>query len=403
HRLVTRFHYDTQHRLSQVTLPNLSTVRYRYDAFGRRISKDIGGYLTTFIWQANRLIAETDDFSHYRSYLYEPGTYRPLAQLEGEGNLAQVYYYHLDHLGTPQEMTAANGERVWSVQYKAYGHVKRTLIEKVDTNLRFQGQYYDGETGLHYNRHRYYHPGTGHFLTPDPIKLAGGLNHYQYVPNPVNWVDPLGLKTGKAVPDGCPKYSDKQKAIIDELRAKYPNAEPRLPDAQGNINEKHNAGERTPNFKNWHDDGGVVLYDAKTDQYIYATDMKTSTYGQKTVDVVYSPAADGNHYPDFSPYSYDQAELPNGVAVPKDRNVDYAEFYRVLDQQHGEAGYSERVYGVKRNRDGTYPGKNPQVTGSDGNTIYTPHHHENAKLMLMVDRSIHNKFKHKGGVSNANK
>ncbi|WP_207780482.1 RHS repeat domain-containing protein, partial [Pokkaliibacter plantistimulans] len=202
HRLVTRYHYDTQHRLSQVTLPNLSTVRYRYDAFGRRISKDIGGYLTTFIWQANRLIAETDDFSHYRSYLYEPGTYRPLAQLEGEGNLAQVYYYHLDHLGTPQEMTAANGERVWSVQYKAYGHVKRTLIEKVDTNLRFQGQYYDGETGLHYNRHRYYHPGTGHFLTPDPIKLAGGLNHYQYVPNPVNWVDPLGLTS---VPGECPK------------------------------------------------------------------------------------------------------------------------------------------------------------------------------------------------------
>lgn len=220
HRLVTRYHYDTQHRLSQVTLPNLSTVRYRYDAFGRRISKDIGGYLTTFIWQANRLIAETDDFSHYRSYLYEPGTYRPLAQLEGEGNLAQVYYYHLDHLGTPQEMTAANGERVWSVQYKAYGHVKRTLIEKVDTNLRFQGQYYDGETGLHYNRHRYYHPGTGHFLTPDPIKLAGGLNHYQYVPNPVNWVDPLGLAcTGCDVPNKSPRarIPESQRAVFKEF------------------------------------------------------------------------------------------------------------------------------------------------------------------------------------------
>ncbi|MDH2434007.1 RHS repeat-associated core domain-containing protein [Pokkaliibacter sp. MBI-7] len=405
HRLVTRYQYDSQHRLSQVTLPNLSTVRYRYDAFGRRISKDIGGYLTTFVWQANRLIAETDDFSHYRSYLYEPGTYRPLAQLEGEGNLAQVYYYHLDHLGTPQEMTAANGERVWSVQYKAYGHVKRTLIEKVDTNLRFQGQYYDGETGLHYNRHRYYHPGSGHYLTPDPIKLAGGLNHYQYVPNPVNWVDPLGLKTGKAVPDTCPRYSDKQKAIIDELRAKYPDADPVLPDAQGNINHQHNAGERTPNFQNWHNDGGVVLYDAKTDQYIYATDMKTSTYGQKTVDVVYSPAADGNHYPDFSPYSYDEAELPNGVAVPKNREADYGDFYEALDRKHGEVGYSERVYGVKRKKDGSYPrsrGNNPKTKGEDKTAAYTPHHHENAKLMLMVDRLIHDKFKHKGGVSNAN-
>ncbi|MEE5067585.1 RHS repeat-associated core domain-containing protein, partial [Pseudomonas alliivorans] len=59
-----------------------------------------------------------------------------------------------------------------------------------------QGQYFDAETGLHYNRHRYYNPGTGRFLTPDPIKLAGGLNNYQYVPNPTGWVDPLGL-TGK--------------------------------------------------------------------------------------------------------------------------------------------------------------------------------------------------------------
>ncbi len=63
----------------------------------------------------------------------------------------------------------------------------------MDTPLRFQGQYYDEETGLHYNRHRYYNPNTGRFLTPDPIKLAGGINNYQYVPNPINWVDPLGL------------------------------------------------------------------------------------------------------------------------------------------------------------------------------------------------------------------
>ncbi|WP_328797820.1 RHS repeat-associated core domain-containing protein, partial [Marinobacter mangrovi] len=59
--------------------------------------------------------------------------------------------------------------------------------------LRFQGQYYDPETGLHYNRHRYYNPANGRFMTPDPIGLAGGLNNYQYVPNPTGWVDPLGL------------------------------------------------------------------------------------------------------------------------------------------------------------------------------------------------------------------
>ncbi|MBC3778079.1 RNase A-like domain-containing protein, partial [Pseudomonas sp. SWRI99] len=59
--------------------------------------------------------------------------------------------------------------------------------------LRFQGQYFDAESGLHYNRHRYYDPRLGRYLTPDPVKLAGGVNQYQYVPNPTGWVDPLGL------------------------------------------------------------------------------------------------------------------------------------------------------------------------------------------------------------------
>ncbi|WP_241152681.1 RHS repeat-associated core domain-containing protein, partial [Pseudomonas viridiflava] len=68
----------------------------------------------------------------------------------------------------------------------------------------FQGQYFDAETGLHYNRHRYYNPGNGRFLTPDPIKLAGGLNNYQYVPNPTGWVDPLGLENCPGAPSCKP-------------------------------------------------------------------------------------------------------------------------------------------------------------------------------------------------------
>nr|WP_238481504.1 RHS repeat-associated core domain-containing protein [Motilimonas sp. E26] len=76
-------------------------------------------------------------------------------------------------------------------------------IEQVHSPLRFQGQYYDAETGLHYNRHRYYNPNTAAFLTLDPIGLAGGLNNYQYVPNPTGWVDPLGLAVRKGDGDCC--------------------------------------------------------------------------------------------------------------------------------------------------------------------------------------------------------
>ncbi|MBX8512481.1 RHS domain-containing protein, partial [Pseudomonas cichorii] len=146
--------------------------------------------------------------NRYRSYIYEPGTFRPLAMLDGEGPLkATPFYYQLDHLGTPQELTDYSGEILWSAKYRAYGNLAALDIAEIDNPLRFQGQYFDAETGLHYNRHRYYNPGTGRFLTPDPIKLAGGLNNYRYVPNPTGWVDPLGLAT---VPVDCPGATPKR-------------------------------------------------------------------------------------------------------------------------------------------------------------------------------------------------
>ncbi|MFJ2333559.1 RHS repeat-associated core domain-containing protein [Pseudomonas helleri] len=197
--LTRDYRYDSQQRLIGITLPDGSQVTYRYDAFGRRISKDHGGTTTQYLWQGERLIAESAQqkglrgISHYCSYLYEPGTFKPLALLQGEGDEAQAYHYQLDHLGTPQELTDHRGQIVWSAHYRAYGNVLKLDKAEIINPLRFQGQYYDEESGLHYNRHRYYNPNTGRYLTPDPIKLAGGLNSYQYVPNPTGWVDPLGL------------------------------------------------------------------------------------------------------------------------------------------------------------------------------------------------------------------
>ncbi|QHM69938.1 putative deoxyribonuclease RhsA [Mixta intestinalis] len=65
--------------------------------------------------------------------------------------------------------------------------------ESLRQNLRFAGQYFDHETGLHYTTFRYYDPENGHFTQPDPIGLAGGINLYAYAPNPLSWIDPLGL------------------------------------------------------------------------------------------------------------------------------------------------------------------------------------------------------------------
>lgn len=197
----TEYRYDCQHRLIEVHLPDGKTAEYRYDAFGRRVAKVIDGRTTEFFWQGEHLIVESSR-DHHRSYVYEPGTFRPLALLDGHGpEQVQVGHYHLDHLGTPQDITDAHGELLWSARLRAYGSVAMQDVAKIDNPLRFQGQYFDAETGLHYNRNRYYNPRNGRYLTPDPIRLAGGLNAYQYVPDPTGWVDPLGLASA---PGGCP-------------------------------------------------------------------------------------------------------------------------------------------------------------------------------------------------------
>ncbi|EJN20393.1 RHS repeat-associated core domain protein-containing protein, partial [Pseudomonas sp. GM79] len=229
HKLATEYRYDCQHRLIGVTTPDGRCSSYRYDAFSRRIAKTVDGKTTEFFWQGDNLIAESSR-EHYRSYVYEPGSFRPLAMLDGKGpKKACPFYYQLDHLGTPQELTDFGGEIVWSARYNAYGKVTRLEFgggEQFEQPLRFQGQYFDAESGLHYNRHRYYNPEVGRYLTPDPIKLAGGLNQYQYTPNPTGWVDPLGLSTCPGG-NGCekPSFGEQDptgKAVIDE-------GEPRLP------------------------------------------------------------------------------------------------------------------------------------------------------------------------------
>ncbi|MGE7965326.1 RHS repeat-associated core domain-containing protein [Pseudomonas sp. NPDC089918] len=230
-KLVTEYRYDCQHRLIGVTTPDGRCSSYRYDAFGRRIAKTVEGKTTEFFWQGDNLVAESSK-EHYRSYVYEPGSFRPLAMLDGKGpKKACPFYYQLDHLGTPQELTDYGGEIVWSVKYNAYGKVTHLAFgggEQLDQPLRFQGQYFDAESGLHYNRHRYYDPDVGRYLTPDPIKLAGGLNQYQYTPNPTGWVDPLGLSGNCPPPNkpGCKAPDDTTGARVDE-------GEPPLPKLTG--------------------------------------------------------------------------------------------------------------------------------------------------------------------------
>jgi len=217
-----RFTCDSENRLIQAQTWHGATLynqaHYHYDALGRRVEKQVTYYprgnpqtkKTTFLWQGLRLLQEQQPQRH-STYAYEPDSYAPLARIDHDPTRpeqpGQVYYFHNDQIGTPQEMTNAEGQVVWRAYYKAWGGLE-ALTQNPEQNLRFQGQYHDRETGLYYNTFRYYDPAVGRFTTQDPIGLMGGINLYQYAPNALGWVDPWGLscspkvaKSGKVVND----------------------------------------------------------------------------------------------------------------------------------------------------------------------------------------------------------
>ena len=118
---------------------------------------------------------------------------------------AGVYYAYADHLNTPRVITDATNKIVWRWDSDPFGADAANEDpdgdgQKFSYNLRFPGQYYDRETGLHYNYFRDYEPGTGRYVQTDPIGLEGGLNLYAYGGgDPVSQIDPLGLANGPMV------------------------------------------------------------------------------------------------------------------------------------------------------------------------------------------------------------
>jgi RHS repeat-associated protein len=107
-------------------------------------------------------------------------------------------YFHTDLNGAPEELTDENGKILWECSFQLWGkRIHEIEHEPIEQNLRYQGQYLDRETGLHYNTFRYYDPDIGRFTQPDPIGLLGGFNLYQYAPNGLTWIDPWGLMSCK--------------------------------------------------------------------------------------------------------------------------------------------------------------------------------------------------------------
>ncbi|EGZ50929.1 RHS repeat domain-containing protein [Neisseria wadsworthii] len=204
------FVYDTENQLirTEIKKPagNTEIWEYAYDPFGRRLSKERKDKLawistepkrTHFVWDGTRLLQE---YTYKGSYTYvytDQDSYEPLAQVFDNAKDGKQYlsYFHNDQIGIPREMTDQYGNLLWYGEYTAWGRLKtdERVYKEVHQPFRLQNQYYDQETGLHYNFFRYYEPDAGRFVNQDPIGLLGGDNFYQFAPNVNVWVDYFGL------------------------------------------------------------------------------------------------------------------------------------------------------------------------------------------------------------------
>jgi RHS repeat-associated protein len=192
---VTVFAYDVDNRMVRVEDGSGSVIAtYYYDPFGRRLWKEVGGTRTNFVHADEGLVGEYDAAgAEIKTYGYRPDstwTTDPLFMKQA----GEYFFYQNDHLGTPQKITNVNGSVVWSAKYESFGMAQVEAGSTVENNLRFPGQYYDTETGLCYNWHRYYDPRVGRYLTEDPKGFEDGLNFYLYGRNnPILNMDPFGL------------------------------------------------------------------------------------------------------------------------------------------------------------------------------------------------------------------
>ncbi|HEX4504044.1 MAG TPA: RHS repeat-associated core domain-containing protein, partial [Scandinavium sp.] len=193
-----RYRWDSSNQLSELITPEGQRWQYRYDAFGRRISKRQTGVSRgvighDFHWSGNQLVAETPVYADGSVaaeqtvyWLYEPGSLTPGARYQH----GELHYIVRDHMGTPRELLTETGKVVRAQKLSVWGKTECYRFNgwhaanddtAPDCPWHFAGQYADPESGLHYNRFRYYDGDSGQYISPDPIGLAGGVNPYGYV------------------------------------------------------------------------------------------------------------------------------------------------------------------------------------------------------------------------------
>ncbi|MDD5131029.1 MAG: hypothetical protein PHH44_00005, partial [bacterium] len=183
----TTYTYNSEDQLIGVTTPP-QTVSYRYDAIGRRIEKNVSGTIIRYVYDGEDIIQELDQNNQIvATYTHGPGIDEPIL-VEKNG---QKYYYIADDLGSITALVDQSGNIAQTYRYDSFGNILNQT-GTLDQPFTYTGREYDSETGLYYYRARYYDAKIGRFLQEDPI---WSKNLYSYCANnPLNYVDPFGLK-----------------------------------------------------------------------------------------------------------------------------------------------------------------------------------------------------------------
>ncbi|KYF59240.1 hypothetical protein BE08_21830 [Sorangium cellulosum] len=185
---IWRYRYNGAGLLREVVRPDGQKVTFAYDALGRRLQKRDGSKETTWIWDGDVPLHELSSAGDKVTWIFAPETFMPIGKRHGD----RSFWIVNDHLGAPTAVYDDRGELAWEGSIDSYG---RAEAARSDTACpwRWPGQYEDEETGLHYNRFRYYDPVAGQYISRDPVGLLGGLNLFAYPANPMRLSDPLGL------------------------------------------------------------------------------------------------------------------------------------------------------------------------------------------------------------------
>jgi RHS repeat-associated protein len=188
-----RFVWNGHGLLREVLAPDARRVQLEYDPFARRTRKRVlapDGSVerdVRFVWDGDTLVHEVEGGAVTTWHRSPEGV---LLARERDGQLAFVT---TDHLGTPTELYDERANLIWQMRLDTWGAPEFLAGTATECPWRWPGQYEDPETGLYYNRHRYYSPADGRYISQDPIRLAGGLALYGYVDDPLSEIDPLGL------------------------------------------------------------------------------------------------------------------------------------------------------------------------------------------------------------------